>query len=178
MPRLFVALRPPPHVRQALLAIMGGIEGARWQDDAQLHLTLRFVGEVEPHAAEDLAAMLGRISAPPFELRLAGVGYFERKGVPHTLWAGLAPSPPLTALNRKVESACRAAGLPPEQRAFAPHVTLARLNRSSGPIQPFLVAHAALGSDPFEVEAFWLFESLMGRAGSHYDPVIRYPLAT
>src|SRR5690606_20008278 len=86
--RLFIAIRPPAPVREALLDTMEGIEGARWQDEEKLHLTLRFAGEVERPAANDLAAALGRIAAAPFALRIAGVGHFERKGQPHTLWAG------------------------------------------------------------------------------------------
>ena len=63
MPRLFVALRPPEPVRDALFDLMGGVEGARWQSDDQLHLTLRFVGDIPPPDAEDLAAELGRVLA-------------------------------------------------------------------------------------------------------------------
>jgi len=85
--RLFVAIRPPAPVRDALIDAMEGVEGARWQDEAALHLTLRFVGEVETPGANDLAGQLSRIAWPPFELRVAGVGAFERKGSPHAIWA-------------------------------------------------------------------------------------------
>ena len=68
MHRLFVALRPPPAIRARLLAAMGGVPGARWQDDDQLHLTLRFIGEVDRPVAEDIAAALGTIHAPPLDI--------------------------------------------------------------------------------------------------------------
>ena len=81
MHRLFVALRPPTGVRAALLALMNGIKGARWQDDDQLHITLRFVGEVNRHQANDLADALGEIRFSPFQIALAGAGCFERKAM-------------------------------------------------------------------------------------------------
>ena len=177
MPRLFVGLRPPRDLRAALLGAMGGVEGARWQDDGQLHLTLRFVGEVPLAEAEDLAAELGRVRASAFTLRLAGVGHFERKGRPHTLWAGLAHSPGLAALQAKVERACQRCGLPPEGRKFAPHITLARLGGGAGPIGAWLAENGALTGPEWTAEEFQLVESTLGTGGSHYEPVVHYPLA-
>src|SRR3546814_13338186 len=89
MHRLFVAIRPPRPVRELLLDVMGGVRGARWQSDDQLHLTLRFIGEVDRHLAEDLHAALGAIHHPRFEIALSGIGSFERRGQPETLWAGV-----------------------------------------------------------------------------------------
>jgi len=80
MHRLFVAIRPPEQIRELLLDAMDDSADFRWQDDEQLHLTLRFIGEVERPIADDLAAELGRIHAPPFELRIAGAGRFEQRG--------------------------------------------------------------------------------------------------
>ena len=110
MTRLFVALRPPAPLRDTLIDTMDAVEGARWQDEDQLHLTLRFVGEVDPPVAEDLAAALGQVAAPPFTLVVAGAGHFARKGRPTALWAGIAPSPALVALQHKVERACQRVG--------------------------------------------------------------------
>src|SRR3546814_8538900 len=84
--RLFVALRPPRPVRTALIAAMHGIAAARWQSDEQLHLTLRFIGEVDRHRAEDVAAALGALHAPAVVARIAGVSVFERQGRPHMAW--------------------------------------------------------------------------------------------
>lgn len=178
--RLFAAIRPPGAVIDALLALEGGIARARWQDGRQLHLTLRFFGEIEAPRAEDLAAALATVRAPPFALALRGVGHFEMRGRhgswPDTLWAGLAPSDALAALQRQVEAAARRAGLPPETRKFGPHITLARLNRASGPLHPFLQAHGALHGEPWPVEAFDLIESSLTPAGAEYQTVRRYRL--
>jgi 2'-5' RNA ligase len=176
MPRLFVAIRPPEPVRDLLIDTMEGLDAARWQGEDQLHLTLRFAGEIGHRAAEDLAAALDGISAAPFALRVRGVGHFERKGRPHTLWAGLASSAELVLLQKKVERACQAAGLAPERRKFAAHITLARLGGSGGRIDQWLVLHEALRSEPWPVEDFRLYESELAAGGARYEPVARYQL--
>ena len=173
--RLFVALRPPPAVRDALLDLMDGIAGARWQDDDQLHLTLRYIGEVDRHRANAIAAALERIGFAPFAVEIASLGTFQRKGQPHTLFAAVKPSPPLLALQRKVERACVMEGLTPETRKFTPHITLARLNRSSGAVAPVLARHAGFVAEPWECDAIHLYESHLRAAGSLYLPVARFP---
>ena len=74
MIRLFVGIRPPAAVRERLLSLMGGVEGARWQDDVQLHITLRFIGEVERPVAEDIATALDQARGAAFTLAIDGVG--------------------------------------------------------------------------------------------------------
>ncbi len=174
--RLFVALRPPHAVRATLIAAMHGIAGARWQDDDQLHLTLRFIGEVDRHRAEDIAAALGALHSPAIMARIAGVDLFEHHGRPHMIWAGIEPQDAIAALHRKVDQLLARVGVAPETRAFVPHITLARLNRGSGPVAPFLALHSDLVSAPFAFEHVTLYESEMGHGGSRYHPVARYPL--
>lgn len=176
MYRLFVAIRPPRAARERLLALMQGIRGARWQDDTQLHLTLRFIGEVDRHCAEDIAAVLGQIRFPAFEIAVEGADSFEKKGRPSALWVGVAPRPPLQKLRNKIESALRTLGLEPDHRIFLPHITIARLNASSGPVGGFIADHAALTGPVFTVAHFDLFESTLSRAGAHYEIIARYPL--
>src|SRR3546814_17178518 len=98
MPRLCVSLRPPPDIRARLIAAMGGVRAARWQNDRQLHLTLRFIGEVDRPIAEDVVAALGSVHAPPITAAIAGVGRFEKRGRTDAIWAGVAPG---DALDRK-----------------------------------------------------------------------------
>src|SRR5690606_27830117 len=174
--RLFVAIRPPAPVRDALIDAMEGIEGARWQDEAALHLTLRFIGGVETPAANDLAAQLAGIAWPAFELRAAGVGTFERKGSPHAIWARVPSDAALEGLRRKVERACDFCGLGRETRRFTPHITLARLNRSAGPIGPWQAARGDLVAWPRRVDSFVLYASHVGHEGAQYEAVEVYPL--
>jgi 2'-5' RNA ligase len=178
--RLFVALRPPPAIRATLTATMDGVMGARWQDDDQLHLTLRFIGEVERPVAEDVAAALAQLYAEAPIVVLSGVGRFERRGATTAVWAGLAPHDALAALHRKVDQACIRAGLAPEGRAYLPHITLARMARgAAGPDgERWTAAHAGLGSDPFALSHLILYESVLTRDGARYEPVMRWPLGT
>ncbi|PZU56518.1 MAG: RNA 2',3'-cyclic phosphodiesterase [Sphingobium sp.] len=177
MHRLFVALRPPATIRGRLLDLMHGVDGARWQDDGQLHLTLRFIGEVDRHMAEDVALALARVSAPPVELALDGIGTFDRRGRVDALWAGVSPHDALTALHARIDRACISAGLAPEGRAYLPHITLARLNRSAGTLDDFLARNAGLASPPFTLPEFGLYESTLGHGGAVYHLAERYPLS-
>lgn len=179
MHRLFVALRPPAPIRRTLLAVTGGIAGVRWQSDDQLHLTLRFIGEVDRHTAEDVAAALDAIRAEAATIRLAGVGHFAHRGRVEALWAAVAPHDALARLHRKVDQACGRAGLAPERRAYLPHVTLARIARSRGDdpaIGRWLADHATLASDPFAPARMILYESRLGSDGAAYEAVACWPL--
>jgi RNA 2',3'-cyclic 3'-phosphodiesterase len=176
MHRLFVAIRPPEHVRDLLIDAMDNSADFRWQDDAQLHLTLRFIGEVERPLANDLAYALGRLRFPRFELRINSVGRFEQRSA-GALWAGVEPKEQIVALAAKVERVCQRVGLAPERRAFHPHITLARWKgRRSREVADFLERTRGLATEMFEVETFILFESRLSRHGAHYEQVGRYPL--
>jgi len=176
MHRLFVAIRPPEAIRDRLIDAMEDSPELRWVGDEQLHLTLRFIGEVERPLADDIALALTRIRSDRFELRVTGVGIFERRSG-GTLWAGIEPKQPLAALAAKVERACVAAGLEPEHRAFHPHITLARFNRASATAaQAFLERTRALASPPFAVTSFILYESHLSRHGPHYEEVAEFLL--
>ncbi len=173
--RLFVAIRPPEAVRDALLDMMEGVREARWQDDDQMHLTLRYIGEVDRHLANDVSEALAAIVYSPFEVAVNGTGYFERKGRAHTLFADIERTEPLSALRKQVERVCVEVGLEPEHRKYAPHITLARLNTSSGSIAPFLAHTADLQVGPWTCDAFRLYESHLRPSGSIYEPVMTYP---
>ncbi|OWK30607.1 RNA 2',3'-cyclic phosphodiesterase [Sphingomonas mucosissima] len=179
MHRLFVALRPPPAIRDALADVMDGIAGARWQDDDQLHVTLRFIGAVDRPMAEDVAAALGAIQASAPTVAISGVGRFGQRGRTEALWAGIVPPEPLAALHRKVDQALVRVGLEPERRAYLPHVTLARIARGlqlEPEVEASLARHASLTSEPFAVHHLVLYESHLGRSGASYEPIARWPL--
>lgn len=176
MHRLFVAIRPPEAIRDLLIDSMPDSPDFRWQDDEQLHLTLRFIGEVERPVANDMADALGRIHAPAFQLRIAGTGRFEQRNG-GALWAAVEPKAPVAALAAKIERTCQQAGLEPERRAFHPHIALARWKgRRTREVESFLTRTRGLTSEPFAVEAFILFESHLSRHGAHYEEVATYPL--
>jgi len=176
MHRLFVAIRPPEHIRDLLIDAMDDSADFRWQSDEQLHLTLRFIGEVDRHMAADLTDALGRIRAPRFSARIKGVASFDHRNA-GALWAGVEPKEPLAALAAKVERVCQKIGLEPERRAFHPHITIARWKgRRTREAGDFLDRRRGLVSEPFDVDDFILFESHLSRHGAHYEEIASYPL--
>lgn len=179
MHRLFAALRPPPEIRRLLTRAMGGVPHARWQDDDQLHLTVRYIGEVDRPLAEDIALALGQVHSDAPRVMLAGVGAFDKQGRVDALWAGVAPADELARLHRKVDQVLVRLGLAPEGRAYLPHITLARLPRSAGgdpAIGRWRADHALLASDMFEFSHLTLFESHLTGEGARYEAVARLPL--
>ena len=176
MIRLFVALALPDRVAESLLALQSGVPGARWMTREQLHLTLRFIGEVDERDANAIDEALQSISAPCFTLVLKGVGEFGGRN-PRALWAGVSGDGALVHLQRKIESAIQRLGLPAEERKFTPHVTLARLRAASpGRVIDFLRDHALYASGSFEVDQFVLYSSTTTPNGSIYVAEREYGL--
>ena len=176
MLRLFVGIDFPPELKLRLSLLQGGVAGARWVDPGNFHLTLRFIGEVDEGTAADIDEALLRLKARPFTLQLAGVGTFGGDK-PRQLWVGVEREPALATLQGKIEQALMRAGLPPEPRKFAPHVTLARLrDPKRGDIQAFLANHAQFRAEPLKVERFSLIASYPTKAGSVYEDQADYEL--
>ena len=174
--RLFVALPIPDAVAQGLLLMQGGVPGARWQAREQLHLTLRFIGEVDGRDARALDDALAGIDAPAFDLQLHGVGQFGNKQ-PHSLWAASRPNDLLDHLQRKVDTAIRRVGQPQDVHKFSPHVTLGRLRHPDlDKVREWLVTHALTTSPEFAVDRFCLYSSKLTSDGSIYRVEQDYPL--
>jgi RNA 2',3'-cyclic 3'-phosphodiesterase len=177
MLRLFVGIGFPPEIKLRLSLLCSGIPGVKWVDPGNFHLTLRFIGEIDEAAAADADDALSRLRARRFALQIAGTGVFGNGDKPRSLWAGVERSPELVGLRDKIEQALIRAGLPPEPRKFAPHVTLARLhNPPLDKLRDFLAAHARFRADPLPVEAFSLIASFQTKAGSVYEDQADYPL--
>jgi 2'-5' RNA ligase len=176
MIRLFVALTLPEALKQRLSLLGGGVPGARWISPEQMHVTVRFIGEVDNAMAADIADALDQVRVPAFDLRLHGVGQFgDRK--PHSLWAGIEKAEPLMRLHPKVDGALQRIGLKPEGRRYVPHITLARLKGSPREaVAEFLNRHALLTSEPFRVDQFTLFSSTLSSEGSRYRAEAVFPL--
>ncbi|HML10917.1 MAG TPA: RNA 2',3'-cyclic phosphodiesterase [Stellaceae bacterium] len=176
MLRLFVGIEFPPELKLRLSLLQSGMAGAKWVDPGNFHLTLRFIGEVDEGIAADVDEALSRLKARAFSLQLAGVGTFGGDK-PRQLWVGVEREPALGALQGKIEQALIRAGLPPEPRKFAPHVTLARLwQPKGGELQQFLASHAQFRAEPLRVERFSLIASYPTKAGSVYEDQADYKL--
>lgn len=175
MPRLFVGLELPREVRERLAVLSAPLPGARWIAPENMHVTLRFAGDVDAPTARELMRELSRIEMPGFELRIAGLGVFGGRD-PRSLWAGVERSEPLERLQRAAERACRAAGLPPDPRNFEPHVTLARLKGTRPDVLArFLGDRGGLLVRPFRVTRFVLFNSRPSVGGGPYGITASYP---
>ena len=177
MIRLFVGLGLSDGLRETLAGLQAGVPGARWVPPENLHVTLRFVGDVDRGQAEDLADGLSLIRAPAFDLTLAGVGYFGQADKARLLYAGVERSPALTHLRDKVESVCVRLGLEPDARKFKPHVTMAYLRDVAAErIGLFTAAHELLRCPAEPVETFSLFSSWAVGESRHYEEEAVYPL--
>lgn len=175
--RLFTALALPEEVREELSAICSGVPGARWIPPENMHLTLRFIGEVDNALARDIDDMLLGLTGKGFELTLSGVDVFTDGPRITSLWAGVEANEALNRLQGKVEQAVIRAGLPPERRKFKPHVTLARGRIENGrKLQQFMSHNALLKIGPFRVEDFVLFSSFLSQSGPLYTEEASYPL--
>jgi 2'-5' RNA ligase len=170
MIRLFAALPIPFHIAEGLKRRQQGVPRARWRDEDQLHITLRFYGEVAEPVAADLDADLSTVSQPGFDIELAGVGSFGEGPDIRAIWAGVAESEPLKRLAARCETAARRVGLKPETRAYKPHVTLAYL-RLPPPdrVAAWIAGHNLLHSPSWRADRFGLYSSWRSDDGSRYD---------
>lgn len=176
MMRLFVGLALPSGIAERLVALGGGIPGGRWVEARNLHITLRFIGEVEDGLARELHDELATLRLPAFALSLDGFGTFGRSA-PNHLWAGVEKLPDLLHLQTKVESLVARLGLPPEGRKYLPHVTLARFKGAPVVrVQDFIARNSPFHAGPWPVEHFTLFRSHLGRSGAEYEAIAEYPL--
>ncbi len=176
MPRLFSGIEIPDDVRDVLARLRQPLPGARWLERENLHITLRFAGDVSAPVARELDANLANVSFDPFPIEIAGLATFGGDE-PRTIYAAVKPSDELEKLARANETAARRAGLKPESRRFVPHITLARLQAAPRiePIARFLQRKGGLRLPPFTVTRFVLFSSKPGTGGGPYVVEQAYP---
>lgn len=168
MPRLFAAIEIPHHAAIMLSMLKGGLQGARWIDQENYHLTLRFMGDVEHHVADEILNSLSTIQRPGFEIGLAGLGAFGGKK-PHSLFAQPTASPDLYELQAEIARKCQRIGLAPDPRKFTPHVTIARLRKSSPEaVANYLSLRGGFFVAPFKIERFVIMSSRESVGGGPY----------
>ncbi|KAB2657084.1 RNA 2',3'-cyclic phosphodiesterase [Brucella tritici] len=176
MPRLFTALEIPRDAALSLSLLRGGLPGARWIDVENYHITLRFIGDVEGHVADEVANALDRVRRPEFMLNLSGVNAFGSKK-PHSIYAGVSPSPDLNALQAEIERICQRLHIPADPRKFTPHVTLARLrNPRIEDVVHYLSSRGNFATLPFKVGRFVLMSSRDSVGGGPYIVEEAWPL--
>ena len=179
MARLFISIDLPERIKDDIEDLYMAIPGAKWVDYSQIHLTLRFIGEVDNIMEEQIIAVLKTISMPPFELSLKGVGYFPPRRHPRILWAGVAENPELFRLQGKIERALNSIGIAPEQRRFHPHITIARLNEPPlEKIALFMAQNSLFSTELFAVSQFHLYRSYLSKRGAYHQKQATFYLTT
>ena len=177
MVRLFAAIYLPSEIRQQVSMLQQGIPGVRWVPPGQLHLTLRFIGNVDRERELCIRSRLAGLLPAPMRLCLKQVGVFPDAGPPRVLWTGVEHSEPLMALRDRLEASLIAAGCEPEQRSFSPHITLARLRDvPRARIIPYLGQHERFSAGPFETAEFHLYSSRLSHEGCTHTVEQTYPI--
>jgi len=175
--RLFVGLPIPADIRLRLSMMAAGLPGARWINEDNYHLTLRFIGEVDEGLADDIDATLSQIDHTAFDLSLEGVGYFGKPNAARAVWAGVAKNDDLVHLHAKIETALQRMGQPAEERKYTPHVTLARMRGTpKAKLDEYIAGHMGFAAGPIPVRSFTLFSSFLSSSGAIYTPEANYAL--
>ena len=177
MYRLFVAIDLPPDVAAQLQGLCCGVPGARWVQPEQMHLTLRFIGEVDGGIFQDIKEGLAGIKAAPFSLQVKGLGFFPPRKTPRVLWAGIFPVEEVSTLRNRIENRLVGMGLEPEGRKYSPHITLARLHDTPlARLGRFLAGNNLFATEPFLVSEFHLYSSELTSKGAFHVIEASYPL--
>ncbi|WP_319549473.1 RNA 2',3'-cyclic phosphodiesterase [Desulfogranum marinum] len=165
--RLFVALDLPESITARIEPLCSGLPSARWVSSEQLHLTLCFIGEVEGALFPDIREELSHVIAKPFSMRLDGMGFFPPRGKPRVLWLGVEKNEQLHLLHQKIYTCLTRLGVQLEKRKFAPHITIARLkNTPVSKVARYLEEYGLFCTEPFAVDNFRLYSSVLGRQGA------------
>ncbi len=179
MIRLFIAITLPQPIRLMLHSMGRGIPNARPVKEEQIHLTLRFIGEVEGSMFKDIQESLTSVELLPFSISIKGVGHFPPRGKPRIIWAGVQPTEQLIRLRNKIDSQLTRCSIEPERRKYMPHITLARLkNTSLKRVGEFLSGNSFFQTEAFSVEGFHLYSSKITQKGAIHTIEQSYPLVT
>jgi len=175
MPRLFSGIKIPANIQPELADLQTGLDGARWIDPGDFHVTLRFAGDIDGNQADEFSGFLSNIHFTPFEITLQTMGSFGGNR-PRAVWIGIKNCQDLIDLHHAHEMAAQHAGLKPESRKFVPHITLARLrNISPAETARYLEEKGLAKLRPFTVSKTILFSARPGGGGGPYKVEETYP---
>jgi 2'-5' RNA ligase len=180
--RAFIAIELPETIRSTLRrkqALFRSVSpDARWTEPEGIHLTLKFLGEVPDPRVKEVCGRLKNLG--PFEafiMQLKGFGFFPDARRPRVLWVGVETLSSLSRLAEQIEEAMQGIGFARENRAFRPHLTLARFRvpRPQPALEALFVQQQAQELGNFEASEFYLFESKLSPQGAEYRMVERFP---
>jgi RNA 2',3'-cyclic 3'-phosphodiesterase len=194
--RLFIALDLDDPIRQRIGRFLEGVSGfspeARWVRLESLHVTLKFIGEKPAEIIPALQETLAKVSVPPFDLTFSGTGFFPTPKSPRVLWIGIQAPPELQRLAAAIDDATVQFGIPREDRAFSPHLTLARKSGGSGSprtqkedgpnrvfqrLQEKLATLSLPEFGTMTAREYFLFQSQLSRNGSRYTKLHSFKLS-
>lgn len=177
MYRLFVAIDLPPDIAARLQGFCYGVPGARWVQPEQMHLTLRFIGEVDGGIFRDIGEGLGSITTEGFAVQVKGLGVFPPRKTPRVLWAGITPVEEVCALRKRIDNVLLGMGLAPEGRKYFPHITLARLHDTPlARLSRFLAGNGLFATEAFPISEFHLYSSQLTFKGAVHTIEASYSL--
>jgi RNA 2',3'-cyclic 3'-phosphodiesterase len=193
--RLFIALDIDEEIRRRIRTFLDGVRGfapdARWVKPESLHVTLKFIGEQPNESVDSLERALAQVCGSPFDLSFRGYGFFPTSKSARVFWIGIQSGPQLTALASAIDNATATLNIPKEDRAFSPHLTLARRGGGSGsprrmkgdsPNDAFqrlsekLAAMTSYEFGTMTAREFFLYQSQLSRGGSRYTKLKSFPL--
>jgi 2'-5' RNA ligase len=193
--RLFIALDIDDAIRERIAQCLDGVRGfapdARWVCPESLHVTLKFIGEQPEDAVEQIKRELKSIQAGTTQIRFGGYGFFPTAKAPRVFWLGMESGPQLASLAAIVDEKMTELGIPKEDRAFSPHLTLARAaggsgaprwRKGDGQTQAFQHLQQKLSALPtpefgtMTPTEFLLYQSQLSPKGSKYTKLAAFAL--
>jgi RNA 2',3'-cyclic 3'-phosphodiesterase len=191
--RIFVALDIEEEIRKRLQHFIGEMRGlapdARWASPESLHVTLKFIGEKTDAIVKQIEETLGSIEAGPFQVQFSGVGFFPTVKAARVFWVGIKAESGLEQLAKNIEDKLVGVGIAKEQRAFSPHLTIARagsgapnwgkgdkLNRTFFGLQEKLNEQPEPDFGTMTAREFFLYRSQLSPKGSRYTKIARFGL--
>jgi RNA 2',3'-cyclic 3'-phosphodiesterase len=193
--RIFVGIDLDPEVRGKITRFLEGVRGfapdVRWVRPESLHITLKFIGEQKPERVEAIRERLRGVEGSSVDIRFARYGFFPTAKAPRVFWIGIQSGPQLAELAARVDAAVSELGVPREERAFSPHLTLARGGGGSGSprrrkgdspnsdfavLEKRLAAMRELDFGTMTAREFYLYQSQLSRGGSKYTKLDRFSL--
>ncbi|MFZ3266988.1 MAG: RNA 2',3'-cyclic phosphodiesterase [Terriglobales bacterium] len=198
--RIFIGIDLDDEIRGKIARFLEGVSGfapeARWVRPESLHITLKFIGEQRPEQVDAITQRLRQVHGTAFEISVSGFGFFPTAKAPRVFWIGIHAKPELAELAAQIDAAVAEFGIPREERAFSPHLTLARAGgrsgdpkwrKSDGPNSVFAVLQkrlstmgeiesGTLGFGSMTADKFILYQSQLSPKGSKYTKLERFPL--
>lgn len=191
MIRAFIAIDFPTPIRQKIKQLSDELQtqtppdALKWVSAENMHLTLRFLGELPEPTINEIKTRLKNspFAVPPFKISFKGLGMYPNIRQPRVIWLGITNTEPLRQIYRDIQQSLESINVPPDNKPFSPHLTLARLRRHVTKEQAQQVGNRLsqfkVGEiGPCTIQAIHLYQSQLTGQGPIYTPLLTMPLNT